>query len=72
MISRDEIQEKVDIVKRKIEKNKKNSKKGLHFLEDYYIIPIVANEVAKTKHKGLSPNGKATDSDSVSSRFESL
>ena len=45
---------------------------GLHFLEDYYIIPIVANEVAKTKHKGLSPNGKATDSDSVSSRFESL
>ena len=48
------------------------SKKGLHFPEDYYIIPIVANEVAKTKHKGLSPNGKATDSDSVSSRFESL
>ena len=52
--------------------NKKISKKGLHFLKDYYIIPIVANEVAKTKHKGLSPNGKATDSDSVSSRFESL
>ena len=32
-----------------LKKNKKNSKKGLHFLEDYYIIPIVANEVAKTK-----------------------
>lgn len=41
-------------------------------MKDYYIIPIVANEVAKTKHKGLSPNGKATDSDSVISRFESL
>ena len=55
-----------------VKKIKKISKKGLHFLKDYYIIPIVANEVAKTKHKGLSPNGKATDSDSVSSRFESL
>ena len=55
-----------------VKKIKKISKKGLHFPEDYYIILIVANEVAKTKHKGLSPNGKATDSDSVSSRFESL
>ena len=57
---------------KKNKKNKKISKKGSHFSKDYYIIPIVANEVAKTKHKGLSPNGKATDSDSVSSRFESL
>ena len=32
-----------------IKKIKKISKKGLHFPEDYYIIPIVANEVAKTK-----------------------
>ena len=58
-------------LKKNKKKLKKFQKKGLHFLKDYYIIPIVANEVAKTKHKGLSPNGKATDSDSVSSRFES-
>ena len=36
-----------------LKKNKKKlknlQKMGLHFLKDYYIIPIVANEVAKTK-----------------------
>ena len=51
-------------------KIKKIKKKGLLFISEYYIIPLVASE--KSEYKGLSPNGKATDSDSVISRFESL
>ena len=54
-------------------KGEKNIKKGLHFCEEYYIIPLVASEKRIAKENlGLSPNGKATDSDSVISRFESL
>ena len=47
----------------------KYAKKCLHYEEDSIIITFV---VRKETHEGLSPNGKATDSDSVSSRFESL
>ena len=44
------------------------------FISRSYIIAIVDGaKRSKTKqHIGLSPNGKATDSDSVISRFESL
>ena len=54
---------------------KKIRKKHLHFSERCYIIHLVAERYRKkqsTKDNGLSPNGKATDSDSVISRFESL
>ena len=50
----------------------KNLKKGLIFSEGCNIITFVASDEQAKNNKGLSPNGKATDSDSVSSRFESL
>ena len=49
----------------KVKKLAKNLKKCLHFRAVSRIITFV-------EHIGLSPNGKATDSDSVISRFESL
>jgi hypothetical protein len=44
----------------------------LIFLKGCNIITFVASDEQAKNNKGLSPNGKATDSDSVSSRFESL
>ena len=51
------------------EKNSEKLKKVLAFLAEMsYYIQVLSTEL----NIGLSPNGKATDSDSVISRFESL
>ncbi len=54
----------------------KIAKKGLLFLQRRYIIHDVDRQENQNKTVGIdngpSPNGKATDSDSVISRFESL
>ena len=51
------------------EKNCAKLKKVLAFLQEMgYYIQVLSTE----SNIGLSPNGKATDSDSVISRFESL
>ena len=59
-------------IKFKFKKAKKIEKSGLTKVIECAIIYFVAEIKQRQDKIGLSPNGKATDSDSVISRFESL
>ncbi len=59
-----------NFMEKNMEQNLKNLKKGLAFY--FRVLYNTTCRKRKSEYKGLSPNGKATDSDSVISRFESL